>query len=263
MIVFAATVPHSPLLIPAIGKEHREKLADTLKAYAEVEEALYLAKPETLVIISPHAQMYPDAFSGNVSDKFVGQLKEFGDHGTTVDARVDFLLLDHIHRSMRDEKVSFTLTSQEELDYGFTIPLLLLTSHLKNWKLVPLATSLLDARMHYEFGRQLKRVLHAEQRRVAVIASADLSHHTNANAPEGATPEGQQFDTLVREKLKQLDAPGLLALDQTMVEKAGQCGYKPILSLLGSLEHINCTAKELCYEAPFGVGYLTERFDIT
>ncbi|MBM3204783.1 AmmeMemoRadiSam system protein B [Candidatus Uhrbacteria bacterium] len=263
MIVFAATVPHSPLLISTIGKEHRETLAKTIQAYAEVEQALYIAKPETLVILSPHAQMYPDAFSGNVSDIFVGQLKEFGDHGTTVEARVDFLLLDHLHRAMREENVPFTLTSQPELDYGFTIPLLLLTSHLKNWKLIPLATSLLDARMHYEFGRQLKRVLHAEERRVAVIASADLSHHANANAPEGATAEGQQFDATVREKLKALDAPGLLAMDQSLVEKAGQCGYKPILSLLGSLEHINCQAKELCYEAPFGVGYLTERFDIT
>jgi len=262
MIVFAAIVPHSPLLIPSIGKEHREKLALTLQAYAEIEQALYLAKPETLVIISPHAQMYPDAFSGNVAETFTGQLKEFGDHGTTVTAKPDFLLLDHVHRIMRVENVPFTLTSQEELDYGFTIPLLLLTQHLKNWKLIALAPSLLDARMHFEFGRQLKRVLHAEQRRVAVIASADLSHHANANAPEGTTPEGQLFDATVREKLKNLDAAGLLAIDANVIEQAGQCGYRPIMMMLGALENINGTAKELCYEAPFGVGYLTERFDV-
>ncbi len=262
MIVFAAIVPHSPLLAPSIGKDQREKLADTLHAYQELEQALYLTKPETLVIMSPHAQMYPDAFSGNVSDHFAGQLKEFGDHGTTISAKVDFLLLDHIHRMMREESVPFTLTSQEELDYGFTIPLLLLTQQLKNWKLVPLASSLLDGRMHYEFGRQLKRVLHAEQRRVAVIASADLSHHANANAPEGATAEGQQFDATIREKLKTLDAAGLLAMDQRVVEEANACGYKPTLTFLGTLENIHCTPKEICYEAPFGVGYLTERFDI-
>jgi aromatic ring-opening dioxygenase LigB subunit len=262
MIVFAGIVPHSPLLIPSIGKEHREKLELTLRAYAEVEQALYLAKPDSLVLISPHAQMYPDAFSGNASPKFRGVLKEFGDHGTTVEAKPDFLLLDHIHRAMRKENVPFTLTSEEELDYGFTVPMLLLTGHLQNWKLVPLATSLQDARAHYEFGRQLKRVLHAESMRVAVIASADLSHHANANSPEGATPEGQEFDATVRAKIVARDAPGILAMDPALVEKAGQCGYRPIVTLLGAIENINGVMKELSYEAPFGVGYTTVRFDV-
>lgn len=262
MIVFAAVVPHSPLLIPSIGKEHREKLDRTIHAYAELEQALYIAKPDTIVIISPHAQMYPDAFCGNIADTFTGVLKEFGDHGTTITAKADYLLLDHIHRALRNEQVPFTLTSQLELDYGFTIPLLLMTQQLQHWKLIPLSPSLLDNRMHYEFGRQLKRVLHAEPSRVAIIASADLSHHANAFSPEGETPEGQQFDTLIRQKVAALDAPGLLAMDQGILDKSGQCGFKPITILMGALENINCTAKELCYEAPFGVGYLTARIDV-
>ncbi|MDO8583607.1 MAG: AmmeMemoRadiSam system protein B [bacterium] len=260
MITFAAVVPHSPLLISSIGKEHREKLHDTLAAYATLEQALYISKPDTIVMLSPHAPMYPDAFSGNMSDKFVGQLKEFGDHGTTLQAQADYLLMDHIHRLARQENVPFTLTSQEELDYGYTVPLLLLTSHLKSWKLLPLAPSLLDAHAHFEFGRQIKRVIHAEARRVALIASVDLSHHANAQAPNGATPEGQQFDTLIREKLKALDAPGMLSLDQDMIEKAGSCAYPSLLVLLGALDNLNVKATELCYEAPFGVGCLSAMF---
>lgn len=262
MIVFAAIVPHSPLLIPTIGKEHREKLALTLKAYAELEQSLYLAKPDAIVIISPHAQMYPDAFSGNISDAYVGSLKEFGDHGTTVSAKVDFKLLDHIHRAMRKENIAFTLSNSPDLDYSFAIPLLLLTPHLTDAHIVPLATSLLDAQRHYEFGRQLKQVLHAEDERIAVIASADLSHHANAMSPQGATPEGQAFDAAIREHVHAMNAPGLLALDPNIIEKAGQCGYRPIITLMGALEHMNGAMKELCYEAPFGVGYMTARFDI-
>lgn len=262
MIVFAAIVPHSPLLIPTIGKEHREKLALTVQAYAELEQSLYLSKPDALVIISPHAQMYPDAFSGNISDTYTGVLKEFGDHGTTVTAKVDFKLLDHIHRAMRKENIPFTLSNAPELDYSFTIPLLFLTAHLPNMHIVPLATSLLDAHSHYEFGRQLKQVLHAEDARIAVIASADLSHHANAMSSQGATPEGQAFDAAIRESVRAMNAPALLAMDANVVEHAGQCGYRPIVTLLGALENINGAMKELCYEAPFGVGYLTARFDI-
>lgn len=262
MIVSAAIVPHTPLLAETIGKEHREKLAQTVQALTEVAQALYLAKPDTLVIISPHAPMYPDAFSGNVAPTFKAGLKEFGDHGTVIPLKANFLMLDHIQRHMRDEKIPFTLSSAEELDYGFTIPLLFLAKNLPKVTLVPLAVSMLDAQAHYKYGQELKDVVHAENNRVAVIASADLSHHSNTQSPEGYLPEGEAFDKFIREKALALDGPGLLAADANMLEKAGQSGYKPIVTLAGCLEGMNVKAKELSYEAPFGVGLMTMRYDL-
>lgn len=263
MIVFSAIVPHSPLLIPTLGKEQRETLADTLKAYGELERALYAARPDTLVIISPHAHMYPDAFSGNLHDSFEGVLKEFGDHGTQVKAKADFLLLDHIHRGMREEQIPFTLTSQPELDYGFTIPLLLLTSKLPAWKLVPLAPSLLAPQAHYECGRQLGQILQRENTRIALIASADLSHHTNSQSPHGETPEGIAFNKAMRSAVVTRHHAELLGMDPDLCKKADQCGYPPILMLMGALEDVNGTMREICYEAPFGVGYMTALFEHT
>ncbi len=58
------------------------------------------------------------------------------------------------------------------------------------------------------------------------------------------------------------DAKPLLDLDMNTVENAGQCGFRPIMTMLGCLDGMNVTAKKLCYEAPFGVGYLTVRYDI-
>ena len=262
MIVFAALVPHSPLLAPGVGKEKRDALLGTLKAYAEVEQALVAAKPDTIVIISPHAHTYPDAFSANMAPKYVGTLKAFGDHQTTVDAKSDFLLLDRLQRELRSEGVPFTLTSSEELDYGFTIPLLLLTPRLPEWKLVPIAPSLMDAQAHVDFGRKLENVLHQETTRVAIIASADLSHKLTTDSPGGASVEGPAFDATVRSKLATMDVQGLLALDAQAVEAAGQCAYRPIMTLLGMLEDQSVKPRELCFEAPFGVGYLTMLFEM-
>lgn len=262
MLVFAAVVPHSPLLAPSVGKEKRDALKATQKAFEELEQALYLAHVETLVVISPHAASYPDAFSANMSPKYTGTLKAFGDHQTAVEAKGDFLLLDRMQRELRAENIPFTLTSSEELDYGFTIPLLFLTPHLKNWKLIPLAPSLLNAQAHVEFGKQLKKVLHREAARVAFIASADLSHKLNEASPGGASVEGPAFDATIRSKLASMDLQGLLALDAQAIEAAGQCGYRPIAALMGALDGMNVTPRELAYEAPFGVGYLTMRFDL-
>lgn len=262
MIVFAGIVPHSPLLIPSIGKTHREKIAATLAACQEIEQALYLAKPDSICIIAPHGARYPDAFSVNLASKYVGNLKAFGDFSTTVEAKSDYLMIDRMQRKLRSEGVPFTLTSSEDLDYGYAVPLLLLTSHLTNWKLIPVSPSMLDGNAHYEFGKQLKRVLHAEPQRVAIIASGDLSHKLTAESPAGAAPEGPLFDQAVRDGVIAKDPSAFVGLDLKIVEGAAQCAYRPISILLGALHEMNMTSKVLSYEAPFGVGYLTARYDI-
>lgn len=263
MIVFAAIVPHSPLLIPSIGKEHREKLAATVAAFAEVEQAVYLAKPDTIVMIAPHGARYPDAFSANLAENYTGNFKTFGDFSTTITAKSDFLMIDHLQRKLREEQVPFTLTSNAEIDYGYGVPLHLLTPHLSpGWKFIPLSPSMLDGAAHYEFGKQLKRVLHAESSRVVVIASADLSHKLSAQSPGGASTEGPTFDQAVTAATSTNAVGPLANLSLDIVENAGQCGYRPIMTMLGTLNDMDVTPKKLCYEAPFGVGYLTVRYDL-
>lgn len=262
MIVFGAIVPHSPLLIESIGKDQRTKLQTTLEAIAQIEQDLYLAKPETLVIIAPHGPRYPDAFSTNMAGSYTGTLKSFGDFSTTVKAKSDYMLIDRSHRKMRFEDIPYTLTSTEELDYSFTIPILLLTQHLQKWKLFPISPSMMDGKAHYEFGRQIKRVLHKEKRRVAIIASADLSHKLTTDSPGGVSQEGPRFDEMIQQYVTADDPTPLLTMPTEIIENSGQCGYRPICALLGMMDKMNVTRQRLSYEAPFGVGYLTAKFDI-
>lgn len=261
MIVFAAIVPHSPLLVPALGTEHRGKLAATLAAIENIEQALYLAKPDSLCIIAPHDTHYADAFSLNLGEQYVGTLKAFGNFSTTIEAKSDHLLIDRIQRKLRNEGIPLTLSSKEELDYGFTVPLLLLTPHLEQWKLIPISPSALDGQSHYQFGQELKRVLHAESERVAIIASADLSHRVNEASPGGATTEGQLFDETVRQSLETNDVKRLLSLDPAVEKRAEQCAFRPITTLLGAVSEMNAHPKLLSYEAPFGVGYVTVKYE--
>ena len=262
MIVFAGIVPHSPLLIPSIGKEHTQKLQATLDAYKKIEQELYLNKVETIVIIAPHGPRYPDAFSTNMAAKYKGTLKSFGDFSTEVTAKSDYMLIDHCHRKMREENIPYVLTSIEELDYSYTIPILLLTPQLKNWKLFPVSPSMMNGQQHYEFGRQLKRVLHKEKRRVAIIASADLSHKLNNDSPGGNSIEGPQFDEIIKKNLETKEYSKILEMPSNIIENSGQCGYRPICTLLGILDNIQTESEILSYEAPFGVGYLTAKFNI-
>jgi aromatic ring-opening dioxygenase LigB subunit len=259
MIILGAITPHSPLLVPRIGKDKREALEATVKAYETLGERLYALSVDTLLLISPHAPAYGDAFSINISESYAGTLKAFGDHETTIRFPSDILLLDRIQQSIRTHTdLTFKLTTAEELDYGCAIPLLMLQRYIQKMKIVPLSPSLLNARAHVDFGMALKDVLHESNKRIAIIASADLSHKLNKDAPGGFSVEGPAFDATIRNKISTMDIEGLLSMDTEAIEAAGQCGYRPILILLGILAGMNVDMKELSYEAPFGVGYLTE-----
>ena len=101
-----------------------------------------------------------------------------------------------------------------------------------------------------------------EENRIAIIASADLSHKLSKDSPSGFDPEGPKFDQTIQDAIVSRDMTKLLSIDQTQLEKSAQCGYRPIVTLLGALDGMNVNVKVLAYEAPFGVGYLTVRFDI-
>ncbi len=262
MLVFSALAPHSPLLMPTIGKEHRAALTQTLDAYRTLEEHLYSAKPDTLVIISSHAAYYPDAFSCNLAPSYTGDLKEFGDHGTTVKAKGDSLFIDHLHRHMREVNLPFNLMSEEKLDYGTTISLSLLLAHLPNVKIVPLTISGLPHAKHVDFGQEVVQVIHDDTRRIAFFAAADLSHHANEQSPHGATAAGAAFEQAAKQAIEQVNPAPLLALSEDGLKDAKQCGAQPILTLLGAIQRLQVKAHLLSYEAPFGVGMCVAEFEL-
>ncbi len=263
MIVFSGIIPHSPILAPSLVGDHGEAIARTQQALHDFEGALYLSKPETIVIISPHTHALPNTFSGNASPVLHAGLTTFGDHGTSLTVKNDFLVLDRMHRSLRTNEIPFVLTSEQELDYGVSVPLIHLTQHLPNVLVIPLAISQADARAHVAYGQALHHVIQSEQRRIAVIASADLRHHGPPHAPANPTSSAGQFDAHVRGCVAAMDLAGLLQLTEPMLTEAKQCGYKPIITLLALLDGLHVTPRELCYEAPLGVGLLTSVFDVS
>ena len=81
-LVFSAICPHPPVLIPGIGKKEVEKIEQTNKALKKLEQDLYIAKPQILIVISPHGSLFKDAFSVNAHPEFHSHFDQFGDLST-------------------------------------------------------------------------------------------------------------------------------------------------------------------------------------
>jgi aromatic ring-opening dioxygenase LigB subunit len=262
MLVFAAFTPHTPLLIPEIGKDNLKKLAKTTAGMQELADDLYAARPDTLVFISGHGTRYPDAFSITLSDQYRVDLSEFGELTHEELYRPDMMLIDRMQRGFRHTGIPFSLHPEDTLDHGTSVPLLLLGNRLPNVHVVPVVYSELDAKMHFKFGQELRELIEDSSSRIAVIASGDLSHCLSTDAPAGYNPKGEQFDAKIQELITTDNAAGLIKLDEGLVKDAAECGYRPLLILFGVLDKINMTPVIHSYEAPFGVGYLAASFDL-
>ncbi len=259
-LVFAAIAPHTPLLVPAIGKTNLKKLDKTKAALERLEEDLYASHPDMIIVISPHGAIIPDAFTVNFCDAYHTDLKEFGDLATKKTFKGETHLPYRIRQAAHEKNLRTILISHPNVDHGVSVPLLYLTAHSPNIPIMPIGFSNLDAKTHLDFGYIIKEQIMTTNRRIAVIASGDLSHALTTDAPAGFNAKGPEFDAKVQELLSSHNTTGLLQLAPELVGDAQECGFRTFLILMGILRDVHYSYESYAYEGPFGVGHLTANF---
>mgnify|MGYP000848260404 CR=1 FL=1 len=256
-IVFAAITPHSPLLVASVGKEAHTKTKITGEALKTLEQELYLSKPHTLIVISPHTGIHTDSFSVNAHNAFRMSLTLFGDMTTVIERKGSTDLCAKIQHAATIANIPTQLISEPETDHGVAVPTLLLTEHLPDIHILPVGYSNKTPKDHLQFGEMLKEVCMDSDKRIAVIASGDFAHTLTTDSPGGFHADGAKFDASMREMLETKNTAGILTMNENMVHNAKECGYRSTLIMLGMLRNMDYTFRTLAYESPFGVGFFT------
>ncbi|MCK4967860.1 MAG: MEMO1 family protein [Candidatus Aenigmarchaeota archaeon] len=260
-LVFAGISPHPPIIIPNIGKENLETVRQTITALEKLNQQLKESKPDTLIIISPHAPLFADAFCLNLCQHYQGNFQQFGDLITHLELSGNIALASKIKAEL-EYNFPLAVISQPELDHGTLVPLYYLTKGLPNLSIISFSSSLLNLNEHFNFGYKLKDEIINTEQRVAFIASGDLSHRLTPDAPANYSPQGRVFDQTLIKLLKDKDSKKILNLDEDLINQAGECGLRPITILLGLISKIKYQPEILSYQGPFGVGYLVANFKL-
>ncbi|RJQ33945.1 AmmeMemoRadiSam system protein B [Candidatus Parcubacteria bacterium] len=261
MIVFASFVPHSPIIIPEVGKENLDKLSDTIKGFQSLEHEIYVAKPETIIVVSSHAEQREGSFTINQAPNFNINFKEFGDLLTNISFGND-IGFGYQVKELCEDYFPVMMTAQEKLDYGTGVPLFYLTKHLPTVKIVNIGYSNLSHEDHFKFGQIIRKQINRSGKRVAIVSSGDLSHKLQVDSPAGYSARAQEFDQKIIKLLNDKKIDDIINFDPELLKESGECGYRSLLVLLGIISELNYTPKQLSYQAPFGVGYLVENFEI-
>jgi aromatic ring-opening dioxygenase LigB subunit len=261
-LVSAALVPHPPLIIPSIGREHARLLEKTAAAFAHLNMSFAAAAPETFLVISPHLPIMPETFTVNHAPRYVTHFLEFGDFAPAREFSSDPLLIERIRREARDAGKKIITVSDGHLDYGSGVPLTLIPAHDSYPRVVIVSPTMGSAKEQFEFGRCIKEAVMKISRRVAVVCSGDLSHRLSSDTPNGFSARAKEFDELLLADLKAGSASPILQMNHELIEEAHSCGYSAICLLMGILDRVDYQPELLSYEAPFGVGYCTMEFHL-
>ena len=142
------------------------------------------------------------------------------------------------------------------MNHGTLVPGILHAPKWSNIPLVHITMGMLPKEELYMFGSILQSAILDSPYKVVVLASGDLSHRLTPGAPAGFNPKGKEFDLKLKKILETGDVNSLLEISEDMLEQAGECGYRPLVMLLGCLDGYELKTKVLSYEGPFGVGYM-------
>jgi MEMO1 family protein len=255
-LVFSGIAPHPPIMVPEVGRESIAGVVDSIDAMAELTRRLVDSGAESVVLISPHAPLEMDAFVAYDGPEVYGDFSHFHAPETGFRIPVDEELLAAIKRVAASESYEVSTLPMRDLDHGTAVPLYFLLENGWRGKVVTLGYSFLSNEDHLRFGSCIKRAVDQVGRRVAFIASGDLSHRLKPQAPAGFNPDAHIFDQQVVEALRSNTPQRIVDIDFNLRKLAGECGYRSMLVAIGASSDLPLSCEVLNYEAPFGVGYL-------
>ena len=263
-IVFGCVMPHPPLLISDIGRGQEQAIIATIKALDKLAQELADQRPELALLVSPHGHAHYDAMGVLTAPACRGDLRTWGSREPEYRFDNDLNFVQLLQEEAQNSGIPLKSIGARhyELDHGALVPLHHLKKAVKDIPLVPLTFSWLPLASHFGFGQAINRAAQRLGKRVAFIASGDMSHRLIPGAPAGYSPQGKVFDEQLVEALGRFDTEAVLNIDPDLIDEAGECGLRSIVIMLGALEGLQIKPEVLSYEGPFGVGYLVASFSV-
>ncbi|WP_176560151.1 AmmeMemoRadiSam system protein A [Brevibacillus dissolubilis] len=266
--VLGVLLPHPPVIIPRIGQDEASEAQKTIDHARLAAKTVQSLAPDTIVVITPHGTIFEDAVTVMSGDVLSGTFGEFGDDtpyrldsDTELVARIHQLAVEtNAKLTVLDEALKKQFQITKELDYGALVPLDFMLEAGFDGTIVHVTIGLVSPLELYQAGMLIQKAADQLGRRIVVIASGDNSHALTDESPEGARPEGKQFDDMLVDGIRHGKWTELILTDRDFSESAAEDTILSLTIMLGCLEGSLIQPSLLSYEAPFGIGYTVATF---
>jgi len=254
-VVIGVLMPHAPVLVPAVGGDRLGEVATTVRAMREAARRVVAAEPQALVAVSPHSPRQPRAFGVWPGRTLHGSLAQFGAPGASVSFPVDHELSTAITTAANSRGVATWGIAGEPLDHGAVVPLWFLAEAGWRGPIVLLGLNYPGEGGLEELGEAIATAALKIGRRIAFLASGDMSHRLKPNAPAGFHPRAPSFDYEFIALVRRGSYRELSQIDPELQELAAEDVVDSTIIAAAATNWKAAGHEVLSYEGPFGVGY--------
>ncbi|HXC77344.1 MAG TPA: hypothetical protein VNU19_09855 [Candidatus Acidoferrum sp.] len=269
-LVFAAIAPHGGLAIEAAcSPEERQLAAATRAGMVELGRLFAAARPQAVIVATPHNVHLPASMGVIVSGRVAGQLAG-APPSIALDVPTELtlawlLLKALLTAGVPSSGISFGGNDPAEavapMDWGVLIPLWFMGGRSQPPVPVVVMTPARDlsAEAHIKAGVAVAEAAGESGLRVAFIASADHGHAHDPQGPYGFDAAAKQYDELICGLVRHDQLDLLANLPRELVERAKADSWWQMLILHGATRD-GWRGRLLSYEAPTYFGMLTAAY---
>jgi aromatic ring-opening dioxygenase LigB subunit len=265
-LVYACIAPHGGEIVPALAGNKLPMFMDTRRGMKRLASEMKQARPDTIVIASPHNLRLHRHIGVVTAENSSGSARE-GGREIRYRAKCDKALAQELVDAAEREGLPVVGAaygvyegplSDLAMDWGTLIPLwFFLKGNGLKCKIVIVTPSRgIPLAQNYEFGKVVAKVAQEEKKRVALVASADQAHTHKKSGPYGFSPEAEKYDRFVVNAIKNGELGTIMDLEPGFIDSARPDSLWQMTMLAGALAVVPMEGRLVSYQAPTYYGML-------
>jgi aromatic ring-opening dioxygenase LigB subunit len=272
-LVYACIAPHGGELVPRLAGQKLRLFAPTRKGIRMLADRMARARPDTVVVASPHNLRLHEHLGVVLSEYSSGRVEE-GGRAISLSARCDVRLAWEILREA--ERVGLPVVgvnygtfegpaSNLAMDWGTLIPLwfFLKERRIKSRIVVVTPSSKIPLLWNLGVGRAIVGVFERRRKIIAFVASSDQAHAHRRDAPYGFSLKADAYDRMVIDAVSSGKLKTLTRLKRSFVDAAKPDSLWQMTILAGMLEEVPMEGAVLSYQVPTYFGMLCADYSRT
>ena len=272
-LVYACIAPHGGETIPTLAGGKLRLFAPTRRGMRVLARQVKEARPDTIVIASPHNLRLLKHIGVVISEHSSGQVVE-----GTRKVRLRVMCDAEMGRAVIEEAERLGLPvvganygalegpmSDLAMDWGTLIPLwfFLRGNRLKSKVLVVTPSRGIPLEQNREFGKCIAKVAESSRRRVVFVASSDQAHAHRRNGPYGFDAHAKVYDRYVLEAVEGGRLSSVMRIDPDLVEGAKPDSLWQLAMLAGVLDVVQMKGHLVSYQVPTYYGMLCAGYSLS
>lgn len=259
---FASFVPDSPLLINEINPNPSPEINRLIKSFSMLADYIKTKNISTIVMFSSGAETLPGKLSIIHDPVINGDLNIFSRPDISLTMPHNGNLAYLIAQAVEHTDNPVKLVSDQNLDYTFLVPLLLLREVIQGIKIVPCI--LQDNNQGcFELGRKIRKIIDHSSENILLLASGEICRTNSKSKKDPALTSAQElFATKVLTNLKNNKLEEITNLNEKELKKINAHSLITLQTLIATINQTKTNIIINANETNLGVNYLNVIFNL-